>query len=133
MASDDELEQWLLADEVNDKNEATSVKLMPELLASLVDKVETMQSKIFNMDKSIKRLQSNSDAPCSNEGPSKNQRLTAQIEVEENAITAMQRDCAEEMNPMLTRQMRVIATHVFNSNMMLCSKKSHMIWSKKRW
>ena len=72
MASDDELEQWLLADEVSDKNEATSVKLMPELLASLVDKVETMQSKIFNMDKSIKRLQSNSDAPCSNEGPSKN-------------------------------------------------------------
>ena len=56
MASDDELEQWLLADEVSDKNEATSVKLMPELLASLVDKVETMQSKIFNMDKSIKRL-----------------------------------------------------------------------------
>ena len=62
MASDDELEQRLLADEVSDKNEATSVKLMPELLASLVDKVETMQSKIFNMDKSIKRLQSNSDA-----------------------------------------------------------------------
>lgn len=84
MASDDELEQWLLADEVSDKNEATSVKLMPELLASLVHKVETMQSKIFNMDKSIKRLQSNSDAACSNEGPSKNQRLTAQIEVEEN-------------------------------------------------
>ena len=108
MASDDELEQWLLADEESDKNEATSVKLMPELLASLVDKVETMQSKILNMDKSIKRLQSNSDAPCSNEGPSKNQRLTAQIEVEENAITAMQRDCAKEMNPMPTRQMRVI-------------------------
>ena len=84
MASDEELEQWLLADEVSDKNEAASVKLMPELLASLVDKVETMQSKIFNMDKSIKRLQSNSDAPCCNEGPSKNQRLTAQIELEEN-------------------------------------------------
>ncbi|KAK2558944.1 hypothetical protein P5673_018569 [Acropora cervicornis] len=106
MASDDELEQWLLADEVSDKNEATSVKLMPEVLASLVDKAETMQSKIFNMDKSIKRLQSNSDAPCSNEGPSKNKRLTAQIEVEENGDNALQRDCAEEMNPMPTRQMR---------------------------
>ena len=57
---------------------------MPEVLASLVDKVETMSSKIFNMDKSIKRLQSNSDAPCSNEGPSKKQCLTAQIEVEED-------------------------------------------------
>ena len=84
MASDDELEQWLLADELSDKNEATTVKSMPEVLTSLVDKVETMSSKIFNMDKSIKRLQSNRDAPCSNEGPSKKQRLTAQIEVEED-------------------------------------------------
>ena len=84
MASDDELEQRLLADELSDKNEATTVKSMPEVLTSLVDKVETMSSKIFNMDKSIKRLQSNRDAPCSNEGPSKKQRLTAQIEVEED-------------------------------------------------
>ena len=84
MASDDELEQRLLADELSDKNEATTVKSMPEVLTSLVDKVEAMSSKIFNMDKSIKRLQSNRDAPCSNEGPSKKQRLTAQIEVEED-------------------------------------------------
>ena len=67
-----ELEQRLLADELSDKNEVTTVKSMPEVLTSLVDKVETMSSKIFNMDKSIKRLQSNRDAPCSNEGPSKN-------------------------------------------------------------
>ena len=85
MASDEELEQRLLTDELCDKNEATAVKsLMPEVLASLVDKVKTMSSKIFNMDKSIKRLQSNSDAPCFNEGPSKKQRLTAHIEVEED-------------------------------------------------
>ena len=84
MASDDELDQQLLADELSDKNEATTVKSMPEVLTSLVNKVETMSSKIFNMDKSIKRLQSNRDAPCSNEGPSKKQRLTAQIEEEED-------------------------------------------------
>ena len=84
MASDDKLEQRLLADELSDKNEATTVKSMPEVLTSLVGKVETISSKIFNMDKSIKRLQSNRDAPCSNEGPSKKQRLTAQIDVEED-------------------------------------------------
>ena len=84
MASDDELEQRLLADELIDKNEATTVKSMPEVLASLVDKVERMSSKIFNMDISIKRLQSNSDAPCSNEGQRKKQHLTAQIEAEED-------------------------------------------------
>ena len=32
MASDDELEQRLLADELSDKNEATTVKSMPEVL-----------------------------------------------------------------------------------------------------
>ena len=84
MASDGGLEQRLLADELSYKNEATTVKSMPKVLTSLVDKVETMSSKIFNMDKSIKRLQSNRDAPCSNEGPSNKQRLTAQIEVEED-------------------------------------------------
>ena len=84
MASDDELEQRLLAIELSDKNEAMMMKSMPEVLASLVDKVETMSNKIFNIDKSIKRLQSNSDAPCFNEGPSKKQRLTAHIEVEED-------------------------------------------------
>ena len=46
MVSDDEWEQRLLADELSDKNEATTVKSMPEVLASLVDKVETMSSKI---------------------------------------------------------------------------------------
>ena len=71
MASDDELEQWLLADELSDKNEATTVKSMPEVLTSLVDKVEAMSSKIFNMDKSIKRLQSNRDAPCRGIAPKK--------------------------------------------------------------
>ena len=84
MASDDELKQQLLADELSDKNEATTAKSMPEVLTSLVGKVETMSSKIFNMDKSIKKLQSNRDASCSNEGPSKKQCLTAQIEVEED-------------------------------------------------
>ena len=85
MASDDELEQWLLADELSDKNEATTVKSMPEVLASLVDKVETMSSKIFNIEKSIHRLQSNSDAPCFNEAPCKKQLLTAHIKVEEDS------------------------------------------------
>ena len=46
MVSHDEWEQRLLADELSDKNEATTVKSMPEVLASLVDKVETMSSKI---------------------------------------------------------------------------------------
>ena len=36
MASDDELGQRLLADEPSNKNEVTTVKSMPEVLASLV-------------------------------------------------------------------------------------------------
>ena len=36
MASDDELGQQLLADEPSNKNEVTTVKSMPEVLASLV-------------------------------------------------------------------------------------------------
>ena len=36
MGSDDELGQRLLADEPSNKNEVTTVKLMPEVLASLV-------------------------------------------------------------------------------------------------
>ena len=59
MASDDELERRLLEEEPSGMKEATPPGIaMPEVLASLVDKVEKMSSKIINMDSSIKRLQS---------------------------------------------------------------------------
>ncbi|XP_046863117.1 uncharacterized protein LOC124456835 [Xenia sp. Carnegie-2017] len=83
MASDDELERRLLEEEPSGMKEATPPGIaMPEVLASLVDKVEKMSSKIINMDSSIKRLQSDSQDPCLNEGPSKKRRVTSLMEID---------------------------------------------------
>ena len=56
MTSGDKLEERLLEDESSGMKDATPGTSIPEVLASLVNKLEKMSNKILNMDSSIERL-----------------------------------------------------------------------------